>query len=182
MNKVKESTLYLQFLKRNFALFLVAIVLALLTTGYFYQARRTDQIASQYWEVSSRVDQSVGSIAALQPYLDHLIGLIRMQAPDLSQNEGVEITAVKVTPLSFLLTIKGDASKVNRVKVLNSLNNVMENVKTEAAIKDVELQSLTEVKIYQSKQSIFKQSLLAFFIGILSAHLLSLIREYLRKY
>lgn len=165
---MKESQLYLEFLKRNWLFFLGPIIVSLIVAVYLYAQEPSVIKISQTFKMQYNLE-NIDTILALA---DQAVAELRSQRfGDLFANSSVSI--YKSSPLS----VSVEATSLNRDTSYNLLLKEVEYLRQNFLVAE-----LTSPEISQIEPNLFKYLISGLIIGGLIGLVTSLVREYLKNY
>jgi len=165
---MKESELYINFLKRNWLFFLLPLLISLILSVYFYAQVPTQVKISQTFKMNYNL-QNIDTILALT---DQAVMQLRLQKFSDVFSES-SVTIFKSAPLNISI----EATSKERD---NSYNLLLKEV--EYLRQNFQVQDLTSPEIALIEPSLFKYLISSLIIGGLIGLIISLIREYLKNY
>ena len=165
---MKESELYINFLKRNWLWFILPLIISLLLSIYFYAQVPSKVKISQTFKMEYEL-QNIDTILALT---DQAVAQLRAQRfSDLFDDS--EALIYKSAPLSINI----DAVSSNRNLSYALLVKEVEYLK-----QNFNVGELTSPQITQVEPNLFKYLISGLIVGGLIGLMLSLVREYLKNY
>ncbi len=165
---MKESELYIQFIRRNSITLLVPIIVCLLASVYFYALVPSLIRISQTF----KMEYSLANIDTILALTDQAVAQLRAQRfGDIYG--GAAVAIFKSAPLNVSI----EATSLNR-----DTSYALLLKETEYLRQNFSAQELTSPEIVQIEPSLFKYLISGLIIGGLIGLIVSLTREYLKNY
>lgn len=165
---MKESEAYINFLKRNWALFLLPLLVSFAFAIYLYAQVPTQVKISQIFKMNYDL-QNIDTILALT---DQAVSELRLQKfSDVFSDSSAVI--YKSAPLNISIEAVSRQRDNSYALLLKEVEYLRQNF---------QVQDLTSPEISLIEPSLFKYLISALIAGGLIGLIISLIREYLKNY
>ena len=165
---MRESELYIKFLKRNLVFLLASIFLSILISIYFYALVPSQVRISQTFKLK----YDLGNIDTVLALADQAVAELRSQR-FAEAFSGSSVSIYKSAPLNVSI----DATSLNRDTSYALLLKEIEYLR-----QNFQVEELTNPEIAQIEPSLFKYLISGLIVGGLIGLVISLIKEYLKNY
>ena len=165
---MKESELYIQFVKRNFVSLIIPIILCLLISVYFYAEVPSRVKITQTFKMQYSLE-NIDTILALA---DQAVAQLRTQRFG-ELFGGAEVSIFKSAPLNISIEATSPHRDTSYALLLKE---------TEYLRQNFSIEELTSPEITLVEPSLFKYLISGLIIGGLIGLIISLTREYLKNY
>lgn len=165
---MKESELYLAFIRRNFLFLVIPIIISLVISIYFYSVVPSRVKILQTF----KMQYTLGNIDTVLALADQAVAELRAQRFDKVYPDA-EVTIFKSAPLD----VSFEAVSLNRDTSYALLLKEIEYLRQNFLV-----QELTSPEIIFVEPNVFKYLISGLMIGGFVGLVISLIREYFRNY
>lgn len=165
---MKESRLFLTFIRKNFILLIAPVFLGLLISIYFYSQQPPQSKLFQ----SFRFEYSLDNVDTVIALADQAVTELRIQGFD-AEFPGSKAIIYKPGPLAIAIEVLSPDRNSGYELLLKETGYLRQNFT---------VSTLTEPQISIIEPNIFKYILTGVLVGFLAGLIVSLCREYLRNY
>lgn len=165
---MKETELYINFLKRNWLFLLIPVIICLITSLYIFALIPSQTKISQTF----KMDYNLANIDTILALTDQAVAQLRLQRfASLFSNSSV--TIYKSAPLSISIEATSPSRDSSYALLLKETDYLRQNFS---------VSELTSPEISQIEPNLFKHLISGLIIGGLIGLIASLVREYLKNY
>lgn len=165
---MKETELYINFLKRNWLFLLIPVIICLTISLYFFALIPSQTKISQTF----KMDYNLANIDTILALTDQAVAQLRLQRfASLFSNSSVAI--YKSAPLSISIEAISPSRDISHALLLKETDYLRQNFS---------VSELTNPEISQIEPNLFKHLISGLIIGGLIGLIASLVREYLKNY
>lgn len=165
---MKESQLFLQFLRRNFLIFFLPVLISAGLSVFFYSAEKAKTKISQ----SFRIEYSQARENTAFAFTDQAVTELRLQSFD-NLFPGSKASIYKPGPLTVSIEVISEEKNAGYELLLKE---------TEYLRKNFTVSTLTQPEITQIEPSFFRFFLTGILLGFLAGLLTALFKEYLQNF